>query len=198
MEFQYKKVNIIIIARNYNPSIISKDWVLDKGLLTEPIDNFTNTPIFSFVEDNNHSLIVDSDRLQISAKILSPENIEKLSEIASKFVVALPETPYKMMGLNYIYQIKEENDSLRKLFSPNDRLLKQIFSSEYQLGGTIVFKFIDVFRVRLSIGPIKPEGKLRVMGFNFHTEIQNKKEILERLNLYSETKEKAESIIRNL
>ena len=199
MEFQYKKINIIIIARNYNPSIASKDWVLDKGLLTEPIDNFTHTPLISFVENKSHSLIVDSDRLQISAKILSPENMEELPKIANKFIVALPETPYKTMGFNYIYQVKEENDSLRKLFSPNERSLKQIFSSGYQLGGTIVFKFKDIFRARVNIAPTGTDKeKSRIIDFNFHTEIQDREEILQGLNLYSETKKKAESIITAL
>ena len=199
MEFQYRKINIIIIARNYNPSIVSKDWVLDKALLTEPIDNFTHTPLFSFVENKSHSLIVDSDRLQISVKILSPENIEELPKIAKKFILALPETPYKMMGFNYTYQVKEENDSLRKLFSPNEKSLEQIFGFECQLGGTIVFKFKEIFHARVNISPIKTdEEKSRKIDFNFHTEIQDKKEILQGLNLYSETKKKAESIIIDL
>ena len=50
------------------PGIVSKDWLNQKGILTEDSINDINTPEFSLVETVNYSLQIDPQRLNIGPK----------------------------------------------------------------------------------------------------------------------------------
>jgi hypothetical protein len=189
--------NIVIIASNYNPSIVSKEWLYQKGIFTESVDNFIHTPILALVENQDFGLIVDEQRLQLVIKRVTQDNLTNSSSMAQKFVTVLPETPYKSVGLNYRYTLTENRCNLRTLWAPKSAKLRTMFSHDYQLGAMIVFSF-ESFVVTFTVTPsLTREQQIRI-AFNFHANVANIEEVRARIASQTTTLQKAESIIQEL
>lgn len=195
MNYFLKGTNIVILGNKHNPTIVSKEWVAQKGIITEEIKNFTHTPVFSLIETENFIFVVDPDRLQISVKKTLSQNLDELPHIAKRYIEQLPETPYIAIGINFIYHLNLEK-GLEDFFSPDTEKFKNIFSESYQIGGIIRFKF-EKFLVRLNIQPAKENNKF-IGNFNFHCDTKKLEEIRKILNMYFKAKEKAESILKEL
>ncbi|MBM4462625.1 MAG: hypothetical protein FJ012_04690 [Chloroflexi bacterium] len=189
--------NVVILASNYNPSIVSREWLHRKGVFTETVKNFVFTPVFSLVENEQCSLTVDEARLQYTVKTVTQENLALLELIPRRFVEALPETPYKALGFNYIYVVPEEKCNLESLLSPKRRRLAQLLSPSYQLGITAVFEFHQ-FIVHLTISPSFGKAKQTGISLNFHADVQQTSDIVSRLALHAETVKKAESVVQGV
>ena len=189
--------NIVILASNYNPSIVSKEWLYQKGIFTETVRNFVHTPVFALVESEDFSLVVDEERLQIIVRKVTQDSLNALASIAEKFVDILPETPYKGIGLNYRYTFPREGYDLHTILSPNDAKLSELLSSTYEVGATAVFEF-EKFIVTLTVLPsLVKEPQIR-MRFNFHSNTANVGEVKERLSSQMKTLEKMQTIIQGL
>ena len=190
-------VNIVILARNYNPSIVSKEWLYQKNIVRDAVINFAHTPPFSLVEAEQFSFVLDENRLQVSLKTITPEGIEGLPKIAADFVSCLPEAPFVAVGFNYSYHIAKENSRFGTLFSPNDAKLKELFSEDYEIGSMVSFRFKE-FVVTMSTPPPKGETTKMTISFNFHSDCRGADVVKERLKLHPQTKERAEQILRGL
>lgn len=191
-----KKANIVVLAHSYNPSIVSRDWVLDKKILNEPISDFVHTPAFSLMQNNDFSLAVDTNRLQLSTKKFDLANIKLMPQILDKFFTLLPETPYRAMGFNFTYELQVEHDLLRDIITPQKQNIKEFFAANYQLGAMIYFDF-EGFVVRVNISPTKQKKKMQGINLNFHTNIHGVTDAKEKLLLYEKTLQKAERISKN-
>ncbi len=200
MESLLKGVNIVILAKSHNPSIISKDWLFQKEIIKEEEikGKFVHTPVFSLVEVNGFTFIVDPDRLQIIVKNINPQNIEELPRIARKYIKKLPETPYTAVGFNFIYHLSVKNvkESLTALLSPNKEKFEGLFSGDYQIGGIIHFKFKD-YRAKLDIQPLSGSSEINI-NFNFHFDFKGVEEIEDKLKEFSQIKSETEKIIGGL
>jgi len=195
MELLLKNTNIVMLAKNHNPSIVSKDWLTQKKIIEEEVNKFTHTPVFSLVETTNFTFIVDPDRLQISVKNITPENVKNLPKITERHINQLPETPYTAIGLNYIFHIISAKQSLKDVFSTDEKKFRELFSHDYQLGGVIRFKF-EEFLVRVNLLPLD-DDKI-VADFNFHINSGEIEKIRDKLRIYSKAKKKAEEILGGL
>ena len=190
-------MNIVILAANYNPSIISKEWLFQKDIFTEVIKNFVHTPVFALVDSEDFSLVVDERRLQLTVRKVIEDNVKAAGSIAERFVSALPETPYRAVGLNHHYTFSRETCDLGAILSANDAKVHKLFSAKYELGATVVFEF-EKFIVTFTVSPsLSKEQQVR-LSFNFHSDTSNVHEIKERLCSQLKTLEKAESIIQGL
>ena len=187
--------DIVVLARNYNPSIVSKDWLQRKGIITEAVSNFVHTPPFSLIETEQIALTVEEERLQISLKVMNEDNIERLPRIVERFVLSLPETPYVATGFNYSYRLPKEASKLAAFLTPNDTKLREVFSGEYEVGMAVVFRFKDC-RVRVTMSP--PRDASVVVDFNFHSNTPDSALVLERLKSHHQTREEAERILKEL
>lgn len=196
-KFSLEGINIVILAKNYNPSIVSKEWLYEKNIVRETARNFVYTPVFSLIETERISLVLTEDKLQISLRNISPENIESLPGIAIKFVSDLPETPYTAVGFNYDYHAPKASSHLEALFSPDEAKLRELFSRDYEIGGAVLFQFKE-FTARMSAIPARGKSAKMAIHFNFHSDSPGAKEVKERLKLHSQTREKAEEILRGL
>ncbi len=189
--------NIVILASNYNPSIVSKEWLYQKGIFTEPVGNFVHTPMLALVENENFGFVVDEQRLQVVIKRVTQDNLTNSNTIARRFVDVLPETPYKAVGLNYRYTLTEMSCNLRTLLVPKPTKLRALFSQGYQLGAMIVFSF-ESFVVTFTVTPsLTKEQPIRI-AFNFHANVANIDEVRARIASQTKTLQKAESIIQEL
>ena len=195
--FTLSGTNIVILARNYNPSIVSKEWLYDKNIVRETVTNFVHTPPLSVVETERISFVVDENRLQISLKNITTDSIESLPKIAAGFVSCLPETPFVAVGFNYSYSIPKETSRLKTLFALDDTKLRELFSENYEVGLIVSFPF-KAFIVRMTAPPIIGKITRITMDFNFHSDSHGADEVKKRLKLHPETIEKTEEILRGL
>ena len=195
--FTLSGANIVILARNYNPSIVSKDWLHEKNIVRETVTNFVHTPPLSVVETEQISFVLDENRLQISLKSITTESIESLPEIAAGFVSCLPETPFVAVGFNYSYNIPKETSRLKTLFALDDTKLKELFSESCEVGLIVSFPFKEFF-VRMNAPPAKDKATRITIDFNFHSDSRGADEVKKRLKLHSKTMEKTEGILGGL
>ena len=195
--FTLRGTNIVILARNYNPSIVSKEWLYEKNIVKETVTNFVHTPPLSVVETERISFVLDENRLQISLKSITTESVESLPKIAACFVSCLPETPFVTIGFNYSYNIPKETSRLKTLFALDDTKLKELFSENCEVGLIVSFPF-KAFIVRMTAPPIRGKITRITMDFNFHSDSRGAVEVKKRLKLYPETIEKTQEILRGL
>lgn len=195
--FTLSGTNIVILARNYNPSIVSKEWLYEKNIVRETVINFVHTPPLSVVETERISFVLDENRLQISLKSITTESIESLPKIAAGFVSCLPETPFVAVGFNYTYNIPKETSRTKTLFALDDTKLKELFSEDYEVGLIVSFPF-KTFIVRMTTPPIIGKTTRITMDFNFHSDSRGADEVKKRLKLHPEAIEKTEEILRGL
>ena len=189
--------NIVILASNFNPSIISKDWLYQNNVLVETLVNFINTPVFSNSETNEFQMIVDENRLQLTLKRVSLDNMRAASDKLTKIVDLLPHTPYKAIGYNFGYRFSKDECNTEFLFSPNREYIVKLMSEEYELGANILFPF-DEFLVTFNVAPIVEEKRDRVLKFNYHSSISSSDEIKDRLNKQQKVLEKTTSVVEAL
>jgi len=189
--------NIVVLASNYNPSIISKEWLYQKGIFTEKVDNFIHTPVLVVIENENFGFIIDEQRLQVTIKRMTQDNLTNSNSIVARFIDILPETPYKAVGFNYRYAINEKACNLNAIFSPKRANLRAIFSQDYQLGSMIVFSF-EGFVVTFTVTPSMIREQPIRISFNFHANVANTEEVRARISVQKKTLRKAESIIKEL
>ncbi|MFU8796828.1 MAG: hypothetical protein ACNA7X_06025 [Dehalococcoidia bacterium] len=195
--FTLTGTNIVILAKNYNPSIISKEWLYKKNIVRETVTNFVHTPPLSLVETEHTSFVLDDTRLQISLKGVTAERIESLPSVASRFVSCLPETPFVAVGFNYSYSVPAEHCLVKALLAPNEAKLKQLFSKEYELGVIMSFAFKS-FIVRMTAPPTVGKTTHMTIDFNFHSDSQGPDEVKKKLELHPETVSRADDIMRGL
>jgi len=195
--FTLSGTNIVILARNYNPSIVSKEWLYEKNIVRETVINFVHTPPLSVVETERISFVLDENRLQISLKSITTESIESLPKIAASFVSCLPENPFVAVGFNYSYNIPKETSRLKALFALDDTKIKELFSENCEVGLIVSFPF-KAFIARMTAPPIRGKITRIMIDFNFHSDSRGADEVKKRLKLHPETTEKTEEILRGL
>jgi hypothetical protein len=192
--FSLAAANIVVLARSFNPSITSKEWLYKKNIIKDTISNFVHTPVLSFVETDVLSLVVESERAQINLKNISTENIELLAKVTSRLVTSLPETPYISAGFNYDFYLLKTANKLGDLFNPNNSKIRELFSDEYEIGQKIIFRFKD-FIVTMTTAPNKADQAKIVVSFNFHSTVSGSEQIIERLKEHNATLQKAQAIL---
>jgi len=195
MSLKLISTDIIIIAKEHNPSIITKEWLYEKKIIEEEFIDFLHSPRFSFFESESFSLNVNPQRFQIFCKKKNQRYINLLTNIAKKYINILPEIPYKSLGLNFIWEVsKDENinppDIIVNFSSLNN--LSKLFNTDNINCGAIIHTKYKNYILRLTINP-KIENKL-VYIFNYHHNIEKlkidsiKMLIDNHINLYKNSK----------
>jgi hypothetical protein len=195
MAFSLIEANIVVLAKNHNPSIVSKEWLIQNKIIDEQVLNFAHLPVVSVIETNNFNLIVDQNKLQLRIKKISPENLKALPQIILEYIGKLPETPYTAIGLNFSYHLEAKARKIKDILLIDDKRLIEHFSEDYTFGGIITFAFGD-FIVKLTIQPINHK-EIKV-DFNFHFASNKKDKIIKKLFEYPDTKIKADEILGGL
>lgn len=203
MKINLRFANIVILAEKHNPTIVSKDWLMDKKIVAEDPTNFIHTPVFSLFESQNFSLIVDENRLQAAPKNFSPSHIDQFKGMVTNYVQRLPETPYKAIGLNYAWETKaEENENALNQWERDFPLGQNRMSALSPAGkyyfGTIIYDFFDNVRLKIVVEPNL--NTLRDLSFdlNYHIDIKELKGIVEAIYQFDQRLNHSEKIVNNL
>lgn len=213
MKLEMNPANVVIIARQFNPSIISQHWLIKNGIFTEeeiqPDSIFS--PLIATFQSRDCQVLVLPEQLQFAFKPSDHSGQELLIAKLGKIVQALPHTPFIAVGLNFSWQIYEEDGAAnaalgRKLFFRDTSPLYQFFNAEDARFGSYMSRDILGCRLNLDIKPVisAPQEGATVrlhFGFNFHLQLDEGDSVDIILNLFKkwdEAKETAASLIKQI
>ncbi|MDO9229623.1 MAG: hypothetical protein Q8M86_07375 [Syntrophales bacterium] len=213
MKMEMNPANVVIIARQFNPSIISQYWLIKNGIFTEeeihPDSIFT--PVIANVRSKDCQVLVLPEQLQFTSTLADPAAQELLISKLGKIVQTLPHTPFVAVGLNFSWQVYDEVDSSsaalgRKLFFRDDSPLYKFFDADDARFGSYMSRDILGCRLKLDIKPVTvpcPEGTSNrlLFGFNFHLQLIEDDKAESILNLFQkwdEAKETAFSLMKQI
>jgi hypothetical protein len=197
----------VVVAQQFNPSVVSQIWLVNNGLLTA--DDFQEGSLYSDfvvqVRSRLFHMLVVPEQLQF-VPVGSPEGhqalvVDKLGTI----VRTLPHTPYRALGLNFSWHLTPAGGDVRamtrRLFFRGDLPLYRHFQDDNANYGAYLSKAFAGFRLRLDIRPILvpadegEENRLQ-FAFNFQRDVADGAgQIEECLHHWDEARHEAERII---
>jgi hypothetical protein len=192
-----EQASVVILARNFNPTIASKEWLLAKKIISGPVANFVHVPNLSMVEAQGATLILDESRLQLTSRQPEAPSLAKLAAASRRFVRALPHTPYTALGFNLRFAMSTARLDLGALGQPKARSLARIFGDNCHVGYKITFLH-EGFRVTVDIPPLTNGSEPARVALNFHADVASADEAIERISRQGEVLAKAENIMRGV
>ncbi len=184
MEFILNNRSIVIIANNFNPSIINRHWLIENKILED--SDFREQSLFA---ENISQIITDDFNIlvliqQLQFTINNGEKTKSSLEKLAKIITLLSHTPFSAIGVNILYLLDASNDSVlqksNKLFSkPDINLYKSFFNTpDSKFGGYMSRDFIGS-RLKLNINPVRVMTHPNIdsnkdyiqFSFNFHIQL---------------------------
>lgn len=205
MKVALRKATIVVLANLFNPSIVTRDWLKREGIVKEEPLKCANVPTLALFESNSYVLTVSPDRFEATLKIIEPVDhliagISSLASITKTFVEKLHHTPYRSLGINYIWSVKVEGDEnvsslLKDIFvSSKEGFLRLFPENDYQVGGIIYFPY-DVFRVKLIVEP--SEGYV-TCNFNYSLATSDYEKIIKNIVMAEKNWDNSRNILNAL
>ena len=109
--------NVVLTAQLLNPTIFSQLWLVRHGIVGT--DDFKQGCLFadevSKVEAKDFSLLIVPPQLQFAPHIATEEEAELVILKIGAIVRALPETPYRGIGLNFHWHVWPQDGDGRSL-----------------------------------------------------------------------------------
>ena len=186
MELILNQANIIVVAPNHRPDIVSKEWLNQNNILKEAPINFAHHQNFSLVDTTNFSINVVQQRLKITARNSNQDILNHLQTIANRYVKALPNVSYNAIGLNSVWRILPTNpDLLKSIFVADKEQFNTAFRDEanYDIGGIVYYPY-QSFRVQLTITP-QQNNQINA-DFNYHSDITELSQLSESIPRFTE------------
>lgn len=173
MSIHIVKLAVVVLANKHNPSIATKDWLKARAIVDAEPDEFVHTPVLSILKYGNLELVVDEQRLVLTetGEDLSPA-ASPLTEVARKYVEALPETPYTAAGLNIhgLVPTSEGAEASRLLkdrfLSPEGFAPQGCEPADVRMGITFRFPFKDA----VCTFDLKPVSNNIEAKLNYHVD----------------------------
>ena len=196
MKVVQTQATVVVFADSHNPTIVTKEWLARKEVITEPPMDFTHTPYFSSVETKSFMLYVDPQRLRVDVKIINQVSLSGLPEIIKKYVEKLAEVPYSAVGFNSRWQAHDtpQSDLLKTIFTSNSEQFTRVFGEQHSVGGIVLWKYGD-FQVRLTASPAQANPEI---DFNYHSDIEVVDDLYKRLSNFFDVTEHANTIVNDL
>jgi hypothetical protein len=167
--------NVVIAAKQFNPSIMSELWLVRNQIIAEgsclPGSVFADALVNVITRE--FTLIALPNQLQF---VPTPADAGALvNNKVGEILRLLPHTPYKAIGLNFLWHVIGEDvvQLSRDLFYREDSSIFRAFNTTDAQFGAYLSKQMLGMRMKLDIKPIvvegngPKEGRLQ-FGFNFH------------------------------
>lgn len=174
--------NIVIVARNLNPSIFSSLWLVEEEIAKKEdfVEDPICTPMATCAVTSGFRLDVFPERLQIAFTNESLDNPKLAIKPLGDIVHKLQHTPYVAIGANIRWNICPDNPDefiglMRKLFAKSDLPLYAEFAGEdARFGGYLSKNFLGV-RMKVDVKPMKEESEFLRFSFNYHLDLEHGK-----------------------
>lgn len=189
--------NIILMADNHNPSIATKDWLMQQGILTEAHIDFTHSPVYSSVLTETFQLFADQRMVRLDLRIVNEQTLFALADMMNKYVTALPHIPYHAMGFNSKWIISDipPDDILKNIFVINHDSLSSRLGDDYNVGAIVSYNYHS-FQTTLTVH-VLPDNMVS-MDFNFYANVSAVSDLQDRLNQFTSVMEYAGTIANDL
>lgn len=199
---------VVLVAHQFNPSIITQTWLVRNGLLNEEEmqPGYVFTDMFVQVRSNRFNLLVLPDQLQFVPTVAEDDEQNVISEKVGIIVRILPHTPYRAIGLNFSWHLIPRDANVARLsqelfFNPEKPLYRLFNASNAHFGAYLSKDVLD-FRLKLDVKPIliaQGEGKENRLQFlfNFHADLtDNPADQIQRyLVRWNDVKRESEAIV---
>ena len=165
--------------------------------------------MFVQVPTPDFHLLIVPDHCQFTLSLRVERQQELIVERVGRLVTILPHTPYKGAGVNFIWHLALENDTVnalgRRLFYRAESPLHQMFDvNDARFGGHLSKDSLG-FRLKLDVQPVTiatPDGQqshLIQFAFNYHVDLADRKdpvaEIQRVLNPWNEARDESSHIV---
>lgn len=207
--------SVVVVAHQFNPSVVSEVWLDRHGLLREEDkqEGCIFTDAIVNVRSRNYNLLVTPDQLQFSPKGAPEAHQPLIIANVGAIIELLPHIPYSGVGLNFIWHFDPRPESVavasRRLFFRAEVPIFRHFQSEDSQFGSYLSKDLFGGRLKLDIKPvirtaIQPSEARLTPGinfaFNFHRDLkpeENQAELIRgMLARWNEASEVAELIAK--
>jgi hypothetical protein len=154
--------NIVVVAKNLNPSIFNQLWLVNNKIFSE--DDFMSdsffTPAAVSVQTKDIQLLIVPDRLQLTFIDITDDEII-INNVLRKIINLLHHTPYIAIGFNFELIIKPKDPNqypkiAKDIFVSNNNPLAKFFNTDNsRYGITMVNKYKET-QLTLNIRPDLP------------------------------------------
>lgn len=183
MNLELVNATIVIVAQQFNPSIIRDHWLIKHCLVKEDefLEGCVFTDAFSNVQSQKFNLLVVPDQMQFVPKVEFESQQKLLEEKVGTIVEKLPHTPYTAIGLNFTWHLSAEATSIedfsRKLFWVCDSPLGNEFNAKDARFGAYFSRDLLGRRLKLDAKPVTAtkageQFDALQFAFNFHRDIE--------------------------
>ncbi len=214
MSFTLANANAVVVARQFNPSIVNQIWLVDNGLVdrNEFKDGCIFTDMLANVNTSRFVLFASPEQLQFTPVGDADYHQDVVSDVLRRIVETLPHTPYSAVGLNFVWHYHSEDveasEVSRCLFYDGSRSLFRAFDTPDARFGAYLSKEALGARMKLDVKPIrvtlpnKKEVELMQFAFNYHMDIPQKQRDVQRLvdflNRWDEARHLAAGILHTV
>lgn len=204
---------VVILARQFNPSVITQLWLSRQGILDEngtyKPESILTTNLVQITTDE-FVLVVTPDQLQFVPVVPVERQEAIIRDKVGKLVRSLPHIPYRAVGLNFNWHLTPPDGTVsevtRELFARCQDGIYTHFRDKNSRFGAYLSKDYGHFRLKLDVKPInlETEGQKedRVQfTFNFHYDISAcenaETDVCNRLDQWNDVREEALRTIRS-
>lgn len=157
---RYAGHNVVIVARNFNPTIFSQLWLVRQAIFSEKEieGNFVFTPIAVNLSTDEFSFLAVPDRIQLSFPNDTVDFKSLIDRILVNIVKKLPHTPYQAVGFNFSWVLFPTNaDDFERLSKTilvsTDNPISKHFTNKGSRFGAYMSADVSIGRLRLEIKP---------------------------------------------
>ncbi len=205
--------NVVVAARQFNPTIFDQLWLVGNGIaLTDEVQGegrFVFTPPFVQLRTPQFALLVLPEQLQFAPDPVTEDSGVLVVEKVGAIVGLLPQTPYTAVGLNFAWHLIPEPVEYRafckELFFRSNPLFSPFEADDARFGGYLSRDILGT-RLKLDVKPVvtgsdKERAEVLQFAFNFHVDIERAdavEKIQQTLERWNEARNYARQIISAL
>ncbi len=206
---ELKDCNFVIVANNFNLSIINTVWLFKNQIFTEDeLQGSTNLPVMVQLQSEYFQMLLTPDRLQFSVNPDTEGQKDLIKTKIGKLINTLPHTPFVAAGINFTFFITPKDKNIHSLsrslfFNEQSNLFKDIETDtdDARFGGYFSKDLIGT-RFRLDAKPIKvniPDKGIEAVQFSYNFNIDlspsdGSEKIFELIEKWDDAKRIAQTI----
>ena len=203
---------VVIVAKQFNPSIVNQLWLVQNAVLLE--DEFRPGCVFTDMAVQVHAsefdLTVVPQQFQFTPKVALDRQQELVNEKVGRITQTLPHTPFRALGLNFIWQYTPDNESVadacrRLFFKEGCRLHESFNQADARFGGYMSKDFMSL-RMKMDVKPatVTCDGqsveRIQFM-FNFHKDLVSDENVVRRIQetlcIWNDARDAASQLVQS-
>ena len=195
---RYAGHNVVIVARNFNPTIFSQLWLVKHGIFSEKEveENFVLTPIAVNLNTSEFAFLAVPDRIQLSFPNDQVDFKSLINRTLVNIIIKLPHTPYQAIGFNFswILHPKDAEDFekiSRQVFVSSGNPISKHFISKGSRFGAYMSTDVPMGRLRLEIKPTMGPSSAGSqeclhLAYNFTRDLKDEQKDLQIMDFFKQ------------